>query len=228
LTVFKVHFGKLTLKLYAKGANVLRAEAIVHNTKALKLKRSLDSFPDIISHLQGMVVRFLDHLQAIDQTFIADDTLDTLAQPTFINQARIAGIDLNKPRVRAVLEALVSLSLAPRGFSVSELAAKVRHILHLDEQAYLARHAAYDLKKFRAKGWIVKLGLSRRYQASSDGLQTMSALLILREKVIKPVLAGAGKPKRGPKPKNPSLLDQLYLALHSIMRDLFRELGIVV
>jgi len=228
LTIFKVHFGKLTLKLYAKGANVLRAEAIVHNTKALKLKRSLDTFPDIIAKLKGMVVRFLNHLQAIDQTFIADETLDTLAEPTFIDQTRIAGIDLNKPRLRAVLTALVSLSLAPDGFSVSELAAKVRDILPLDAQAYLARHAAYDLKKFRAKGWIDKIGLSRRYQASADGLQTMSALLILREKVIKPVLAGAGKPKRGPKPKNPSSLDQLYLALHSAMRDLFRELGIIV
>jgi hypothetical protein len=228
LTIFKVHFGKLSLKVYAKGANLLRAEAIVHNTKALKLKRSLDSFPDIISHLQGMVGRFLDHLQAIDQTFIADDTLDTLSEPTFIGQARIAGIDLNKPRIRAVLEALVSLSLAPQGFSVSDLAAKVRDILALDEQAYLSRHAAYDLKKFRAKGWISKIGLSRRYQASTEGLQTMSALLILREKVIKPVLAGAGKPKRGPKPKNPSPLDLIYLAIHSAMRQLFLELGIAI
>jgi len=33
LTVFKIHFGKLTLKLYTKGANVLRVEVIVHNTK---------------------------------------------------------------------------------------------------------------------------------------------------------------------------------------------------
>lgn len=85
-----------------------------------------------------------------------------------------------------------------------------------------------DKTKEMNKLWINKIGLSRRYQASAVGLQTMSALLILREKVIKPVLAGAGKPKHGPKPKNPSLLDQLYLVLHSAMRDLFRELGIVV
>ena len=175
-----------------------------------------------------MVIRFLDHLQAIDQSFIADDTLDTLAQPAFINQTRIAGIDLNKPRLRAILEALVSLSLTPDGFRVSDLAAKVRDILQLDQHAYLARHAAYDLKKFRAKGWVEKIGASRRYLPSAEGLQTMSALLLLREKVIKPVLAGAAKPKRGPKPKDQSQLDLLYLAVHSAMRDLFLELGIAI
>lgn len=34
LTVFKVHFGRLTLKVYTKGARVLRFEAIAHNTIA--------------------------------------------------------------------------------------------------------------------------------------------------------------------------------------------------
>ena len=33
LTVFKVHYGKMTLKIYTKGARVLRSEVIVHNTK---------------------------------------------------------------------------------------------------------------------------------------------------------------------------------------------------
>ena len=32
LTVFKVHYGAMTLKIYTKGARVLRVEVIVHNT----------------------------------------------------------------------------------------------------------------------------------------------------------------------------------------------------
>ena len=35
LTVFKLHFGQLTLKGYTKGERVLRFEAIVHNTREL-------------------------------------------------------------------------------------------------------------------------------------------------------------------------------------------------
>jgi len=42
LTVFKVHFGALTLKLYDKGARVLRVEAIVHNVRALRCGRSVE------------------------------------------------------------------------------------------------------------------------------------------------------------------------------------------
>ena len=228
LTVFKIHFGQLTLKLYTKGVNVLRCEVIVHNTKALKMSRTLAHFPDIVAQLRAILDRFLDHLQSIDACFIADDTLDTLAEAAYLGQTRMAGIDLNKPRMRAVLEALVALALSPTGFTVSDLAAKVRDILNLSQEQYQPRHASYDLKKFRAKQWIHKMGLSRRYQATAEGLQTMSALLVLREKVIKPVLAGVGKPKRGPKPKPQSPLDVLYQAIQMAMYNLFQALGIAV
>jgi hypothetical protein len=228
LTIFKIHFGKLTLKLYSKGANVLRSEVIIHNTKALKLKRSVSNFSTIIHQLKTMLYRFLDNLHYIDSCFIADDTFDTLAEAAYLGDIRMAGIDLNKPRMRAVLEAIVSLSLSPNGFTVSDLATKVQDILGLAQPAYQPRHASYDLKKFRAKTWVQKIGKSRRYQVPAAGLQLMSALLILREKVIKPVLAGAGKPKRGPKPKHQSPVDVLLQAIQMAMYNLFQTLGIAV
>ena len=228
LTIFKIHFGQLTLKLYTKGANVLRCEAIVHNTKAFKTRRSLANFPTIVAQLKAILDRFLDHLHYIDPCFLADDTLDTVAEAAYLGQTRMAGIDLNKPRMRAVLEAIVSLAFSPTGFIVSDLAAKVRDILKLSQEQYQSRHAAYDLKKFRAKAWLHKIGKSRRYEATPDGLRTMSALLILREKVIKPVLAGAGKPKRDPKPKHQSPVDVLYQTIQLAMYNLFQTLGIAV
>jgi hypothetical protein len=48
LTIFKLHFGLLTLKAYTKGERVLRFEAIVHNTKELGCGRLLDRLPQII------------------------------------------------------------------------------------------------------------------------------------------------------------------------------------
>jgi hypothetical protein len=48
---------------------------------------------------------------------------------------------------------------------------------------------------------VRKLQGSRRYETVPEGLQTVAAVLILREKVIKPVLAGTGKPRRGRPPK---------------------------
>ena len=228
LTIFKIHFGPLTVKLYVKGERVLRCEVVVHNTKALRWKRSLPAFPKLILRLQSILERFLNQLHCLSHAFIADDTLDLLAEHGQVGKCRTTGIDLDKPRLRAVMTGVIALSASPRGFTVSQLAQEVRTILGLAENQYLPRHASYDLKKLRGKQWVHKIGKSRRYEPSSDGLMKMTALLTLREKVIKPVLAGAGKPKRGPKSKGQSELDIQYGKVRTEMRTLFHILGVVV
>jgi hypothetical protein len=60
LTIFKVHFGALTLKGYTKGEHVLRFEAVCHNTKALRVGRILDRFSDN-RHLLGRHARAVLH-----------------------------------------------------------------------------------------------------------------------------------------------------------------------
>jgi|GEM_PF-2939213 len=45
LTISKLHFGKLTLKMYTKGERVLRIEVFVHNTQTLRCGRRLERFP---------------------------------------------------------------------------------------------------------------------------------------------------------------------------------------
>ena len=45
LTIFKLHCGGLTLKIYSKGERVLRIEVIVHNARQLNCGRSLTDFP---------------------------------------------------------------------------------------------------------------------------------------------------------------------------------------
>jgi len=93
---------------------------------------------------------------------------------------------------------------------------------------YTPRQAAYDLKKLRGKNLVRKIDNSRRYEPVPEGLQYMAALLILREKVLKPVLAGAGKPKRGPKPKYQSQIDIHYANIQTEMRNLFQTVGLAV
>jgi hypothetical protein len=48
LTIFKLHCGKLTLKIYTKGERVLRIEVMVHNTQQLRCGHSLEKFPQIL------------------------------------------------------------------------------------------------------------------------------------------------------------------------------------
>jgi len=46
------------------------------------------------------------------------------------------------------------------------------------------------------------------------------------DKVIKPVLAGAGKPKRGRKPRNQNPIDTHYQAIQFEMLSLFLVIGV--
>jgi hypothetical protein len=154
--------------------------------------------------------------------------MDEWSVPSQIGQTRVGGVDLTKPRMRAVLEAVMALAAAPRGFRISELAAQVAARLGVPTSQYTVRQAAYDLKKLRGKNAVHPVGTSRRYETVPEGLQAMAALLVLREKVIKPVLAGAGKPKCGPKPKHQDPIDAHYRTLQVEMRNLFQDLNLAV
>ena len=225
LTVFKIHFGLFTLKMYSKGQRVLRTEAIVHNTKALHGQRQLAAFPAWVSHLRQLLQRFLDQLSWLDACFVSDETLDCLPLPGHLDGHSTAGIDPNQPRLRAVLQAVLAHAALPNGFSASQIAAKVRQILQLPDDHYLARHASYDLRKLRGKGWIERIAHSQRYRPSHTGLQTISALVLVRDYLLKPVLAGAGQPKRGPKPKDQNPVDSLLAQIHFLMHSLLTEMG---
>ncbi|MFH1108268.1 MAG: hypothetical protein V1790_03590 [Planctomycetota bacterium] len=227
LTVFKVHLGRLTLKVYTKGECVLRIEAIAHHVDDLRCRRGLDCFGEALGKLAEILGRFLNVLRCVDVSWISDRLLEDLPMPSVIGRTRVGGVDINKPRIRAVMEAAIALSLTPGGFTAAQHADKVGEILGLAAQGYAARHAAYDLKKLRAKGLIRKTAEgSRRYEATPDGLQAMACLIVLREKVIKPLLHHGGHRKAGRRPAGATELDLCYEAVQGSMKQLFKTLGI--
>lgn len=226
LTLFKLHFGKLTLKAYTKGEHVLRFEAIVHHAATLGLGRVLPRFPALVARLRGMVDRWLDTVGYLDRAFVADETLEQLPAPAQLGRTRIGGIDVNKPRMRAVLAAAIACAQRPSGFRLGDLATQVRLRLGGPASAYGARQAAYDLRKLRAKGFVARLPRSQRYQVPPDGLRALAALVVLREHVIKPILAGVATPRQGRKPKSWTALDDHYESLRIDMQRLFTDLGL--
>jgi hypothetical protein len=164
LTVFKVHYGKLTLKIYTKGERVLRIEVIVHNTKELPTGRSVEYFPKIVAQLKEILERFLNMLYCIDACCIGENRLENLPRPGVVGATRVGGIHYSQARMRTVIEAMVALATSPTGFSASELAAQVRERSGQSESEYGPRQAAYDIKKLRGKELVQKRGNSRRYE----------------------------------------------------------------
>jgi hypothetical protein len=187
--------GRLQLKACTKGEHVLRSEATVHNTKELRCRRSLDNFAGIITLLAGMADRFATTLDCADTGFLPDGLLDELLLPSQAGPRRIAGIDLNKPRIQAALSAALALA-APGGFTVADHAAKVRAMP--GHEGHTTRQAAYDLRKLRGRQLIDKPGRTGRYHVPPDAARTITALLTLRDHVIAPILAGVRSPRMDP------------------------------
>ena len=124
----------------------------------------------------------------------------------------------------AVIESVVALSTQPGGFSSGDLAIKIQERLGVSAEDYQPRQAAYDLKKLRGKTLVCKIGKSRLYEAPAEGLRTLVALGMLRDKVLKPVLRIRNL--QGPPPRNNNPIDHHYYNLRQEMRRLFRSLKI--
>ena len=225
LTVFKIKWGNLTLKIYDKGGRVLRIEVVVHNAKELRSGRALERFPALLQRMRDMLVRFLATVQAAHISFLDVGTFEHLTEPTTRGTRRLAGIDLNKARNRHVVNAVIELSTKPDGFTVAQLAATVRPRSGQDPNAYSARNAAYDLAKMVGKKLLRRIDRSRRYAVDPPAIRTLCAYLLLREKVIKPLLAGIVRP-RGPIPKHRTALDEHYAILRQELRRTFNTIGL--
>ena len=191
VTVWRVRWGSVVLKVYDKSGRVLRVEVKVLNTAGLGCGKGLDKLGEQLECLQGMLERFLASLQAAHVAFLDGGQFERWAEPSQRGNRRLAGLDLNKARNRTVIAALSGLATQPEGFTSANLAEAVRGRMGWDPAQYPTRRAAYDLAKVRAKGLVEQVSGRRRYECRPPQLRMLCAYVVLREQVIKPVLAGS-------------------------------------
>lgn len=152
--MFKVHFGKVTLKAFTKGEHVLRFEAIVHNAATPCTGRVLLRFPALAARLRDVADRWLETIQYLDQAFVADETLDQLPTSAQLGRLSIGGFDLNKPHMRAMLGAAIACAQIPMGARLGDLVPRVPLRSGTLAATYGTRQAAYDLRSLRAKPFV--------------------------------------------------------------------------
>lgn len=204
---------------------MLRVEVVVHNAKELRCGKLLEKLPVLLERMSGMLVRLLNTVQVAHISFLDKGAFERWSEPTTRGSRRLAGIDLNKARNRHVLDAVVELSTKPDGFTVGKVAVAVRERTGWGATRYSTRHAGYDLAKLHGKKLIRRPARSRCYVADPRGVRTMCAYLVLREKVIKPLLAGVVRPYGRP-PKTVSPLDQHYVKLREELHHTFDTIGL--
>ncbi len=176
LTIFKIHFGKLTVKLYDKGERTLRAEVVVYNAKALGCKRGVEFFDGIVTKLQELTKSFLDNVEYAHAALINHGAIDKLTKPSVKGKNRQAGLDLCNKRNIIAMQVVMALSLKPGGFSVSDV---VAHMKKRYDKKYCITNARYDLKKMRSKHLIEKIKGKRNNKVTQSGLQTIASIICL-------------------------------------------------
>jgi hypothetical protein len=124
-----------------------------------------------------------------------------------------------------VVDAVVALSTRPGGFTLAQVAEAVQQRAERSIKAYSSRNAAYDLAKLKGKKLVHPIKGSRRYKADPSGVRATCAFLTLRDKVIKPLLAGVVRPfGRGPKVL--AAVDQHYVRLREELNRTFETIGL--
>ena len=73
---------------------------------------------------------------------------------------------------------------------------------------------------------VRRVGNTRSYEPTSTGLKAMAALLVLRDKIIKPLLAASMEVRPTHGGQNPTTLDKHYETIRVAMQGAFRELGL--
>jgi hypothetical protein len=226
VTVWRVRWGQVVLKIYDKAGRVLRVEVKVLNTAALGCGKRLEKLGEQLACMQGLLERFLASVQAAHVSFLDAGQFERWAEPSQRGQRRLAGLDLNKARNRTVLAAVSGLASAPAGFTSRDVAEAVRARMGWTEVQYPARRAAYDLAKLRGKELVARVAGRRRYECRPEQLRGLCAYVVLREQVIKPVLAGAGRTQLVAPPGPLSRLDAHYVALRAELVRTFETLGL--
>jgi hypothetical protein len=159
---------------------VLRVEATVHNTKELRCRRGLDNFGEIITRLAGIAGRFTTALDCASTGFLHDGILDELPLPAQAGTGKTAGIDLNKPRIRAALAAVPRAVAAPPLASLAVAGGGYRCLPSLSRySAAVTARPSYELEgcaSGRCRRWTKRSTRSPRTCALGRPLQALCSL----------------------------------------------------
>jgi hypothetical protein len=223
LTVFKIHFGNLTLKLYDKGERILRAEIVVHNAKGLKCKRRVDNFQEIINMLNTIMNNFMDNLHYSHVSFLNDGSLERLCCPSQKGRKRLAGIDINKKRNVIAMQSVLALAIKPGGYKISDVVSEMKLRM---SKSYSTRNAGYELRKLRGKGLVEKIDGTTKYRTTRKGIETIIAIMALTQKTIPAVLSSLNKEELSERPEQISVIDQNLINVWNGIKTIVHQYGI--
>ena len=223
--VLRAYYKSSYVKQYEKGDRLLRTETCLNDTYHVGIGRKLHNLPEVKEHLAATTDRYL-----AQQAELLDSTVDTgalakLAEPLITGKRRVPGIKLHDDRVIRLLETLLHSGGLVGDWTTRELHEHVLRRHRLSEQDYTLGQLRYDLGKLRAHGLAERLGTSRRYRLSRDGVRLGALLVKVRTRLLGPMFAGETV-RGGGRSANPSVVEGALRSVDHALDALCETLGL--
>lgn len=223
--VLRSYYHSSFVKQYEKGDRLLRTETVVNDTYHLGIGRRLEHLPDLRERMAATNDRYLAVQAEVLASTVDTGALARLAQPVLIGARRVPGLKLQDDRVVRLLETLLHPGTFVADWTSREVHAALlaRHRLTPDE--YRLTQLRYDLGKLRAHGLVERLGTSRRYRLTAQGLKLGVLLVKLRTRLLGPLASLAtGATPRGA--RHPSPVEAAFRQVDVALDQLCDTLGL--
>ena len=120
---------------------------------------------------------------------IGDDVFARAHSPVVVGEQRASALRFSDARVQALLAAIVSFRIVPRGFAHADLKRDLAELLGIAAEVVSSGMITYDLRRLRLHGFIERIPKSHRYRVTDVGLRV--ALFATRSyaRIIRPGLS---------------------------------------
>jgi len=184
-----VDYKRSMIKQYYKEGRGLRTETTINDPRDFEIHRGLRNlralqqvgFP---ANRRLLAVERLSHDCAMGET-----ALQAVTRPVVIQGQRAAALRFADPRVLALFHALVLFPLLPRGFSNTDLRARLAALRGFELDTLPRGRVTYDLRRLRLRGLIERIPRSHRYRVTEAGFRTALFFLQVHARILRPGLA---------------------------------------
>ncbi len=196
--VLRAYSKNAFVKQYEKDNTFLRIETCSNNLKDFRQKKAMEHLPEVAGKLQAVNERFAD-AQAENLNVEMDyPLLEKLAKPCRLKSQRMAGIRIENDRIIRLLEVLMHSAGHLHGQSSADIHQAVLEAHQLTPQQYTRNQLAYDLRKLKAHGLIERPNSRYVYVLSDYGRKAAAMLVIIRNRILRPIAGSLFD--RSPKP----------------------------
>ena len=213
------------VKQYEKGNLLLRTETCLNDTYHLNIGRKLANLPALKRRLAATTDRYLEQQAELLDSTIDSGALAKLAAPVTVGSRRVPGIKLHDDRVIRLLDSLLYTGGLLGNWTTRELHERVLARHRLTEQDYTLGQLRYDLGKLRAHRLAERVGTSRRYRLTADGVRLGALLVKIRTRLLGPIFAA---PSQTPSPRSehPSTVEAALRTVDHALDNLCQTLGL--